>query len=313
MSITTADGTRYDNEDSFLTHQPSEHIDVAMNDNGPPIKMDLPISGLEKPPKPANDNDPRTPLQKSWIGDLLFGPPPPKEITGDPKNEYPTQEDVDLAEKSDNAYGKTYEPYVKDQVARVLGWSDKKGLFNPESAIGMDFEKLLSEDTFKNNPVRNASTGGWFAKAALAIARDPIATLGFDPSNTLVDVRSGSKTNIGGLTDINTGHMYVNEGSAIVHESIHNGLGKLAKRNPEAYNDIRQRTGLSDENIVRYIMHTVMGNPEQGEGTTGDKQIKDAKWLFEESTLADTHKKVLKKLQDLAADEIAKKHPGGPR
>lgn len=68
--ITTSSGERYDSLEHFIGDSPSSYIDdgeeqIAMNDNGPAIKMDLPITGLEKPPKPANDNDSRKPYQLS--------------------------------------------------------------------------------------------------------------------------------------------------------------------------------------------------------------------------------------------------------
>ena len=156
-------------------------------------------------------------------------------------------------------------------------------------------------------------------------------TLAYDPVKKITTPRQMKEARI------HETPMYINQAhnevldapSVMVHESIHRGLQILFDRNPEAvkeYNkmfdrwaDARSKVqALKDsdadpnEILVRHIMRTTMGNPEQwhsmGQLVPND-QIEAAEKFFEDPK----NQASAAKIQAMAAAEIAKKHPMGPR
>lgn len=271
----------------------------------------------------------------NFFGRLFGGGEKPIPIIkGDAPTSYPTNEDADFAKQHGFAYGKDWENFFNDSAARVMGYDfipkDKKGKPVPSQArfATLTAEGLNTQETIDspskvldlNDPkfidIKEKLKNN-YAKAALAVNRDPIASLGFSPNKVTMDVdlvRPGESATIGGLYSKDKDQIYSNlsSHSNIVHESIHRGLEQLFQRNPEAAKTFKEMH-LNEEYIVRHIMDTVMGNPEEGLGSLGDKQIKDSRYFFNESVFAKEHQRQLKTLQDLAIEEIAKKHPGGPR
>lgn len=152
-----------------------------------------------------------------------------------------------------------------------------------------------------------------YAQGALAANRSAIALMGFDPTQTDLSVGVG-KTNIAGAFDPTSGKIWMNaetEGrapSTIVHESIHKGLAKLKSLAPEA-KEIMKRLP-NEELVVRYMMATKMGNPEEGTGDISDKQRKSALALFD---IDKRYVKDLERLEELAAEARQTQRPRGPR
>lgn len=353
------------------------------------------------PPKPANDNTPGPSLPPDPYGGALllqkYGPkgpktaglmdwffpksdinpeeplaqPLPKFVEGQGpsyKEHFPTEEDAAFAQKNENAYGSTTEPYVMNKVARVLGaryGKDNRFLMplkifelgkNELKDVGLTQEDVgTSKQAHVLNPIEPPShfdidtinkVHNVFARASLAVARDPLAALGFDPANTLLDVKTIS--NLAGLTSSEPGvsRMYANRSdndiaATVVHESIHNGIKKLQEGNPEKFNtlvstleeDLKKDRFLPSskngfdyqEHSTRQIMRTVMGNPEYDKifGTMTKEErkkfklpsesITDTSQRFFEGSAGKHYSKFLKGMQDLAAETIAQKRPGGPR
>lgn len=253
---------------------------------------------------------------------------PTPVIKGDPDPGYPSSEDADFAKKHGFAYGTEWEKFFNDSAARVMGFDsdakDKKGKvtsskFVPLSGQGMKGDalreapsKVLDLDDPKFKETKELLKDR-FAKAALAVNRDPIASLGFSPNRIMIDTVL-DKANIAGMYMRDQDKIYSNMSSHsnIVHESIHRGLEQLFQRSPEAV-EAFNKMKIDEEHIVRHLMTKTMGNPELGLGDAGDKQIKAANYLFNDSYFAKDLQAGLKKLQYIAVQEIAKKHPGGPR
>lgn len=259
---------------------------------------------------------------------------PTPVIKGDPDPGYPTNEDADFAKKHGFAYGQEWENFFNGSAARVMGYDftpkDKKGkpVTSQTAFVPLSGEGLSPRDaTIGNSKVLDLNDPKFldikeklknnYAKAALAVNRDPIASLGFSPDRVTVDSILGSKGNlatIAGAYSKDTDQIYSNlsSHSNIVHESIHRGLEQLFRRSPEAVEEFNKMK-INEEYIVRHLMTKTMGNPELGLGDIGDKQIKTANYLFNDSSFAKDLQAGLKKLQYIAVQEIAKKHPGGPR
>ncbi len=274
---------------------------------------------------------------RDYLPEFLGGWPAGKSVSGDQNRGYPTDEDAEFAAKNENAYATSFEPYVKNEIGRVLG-AIQKGKFTAIKGAGYSTKEMTSDELKALVPVRStdvmdeetrANLRNHFAKAALASARDPIASLGFSPKDVLFDTAIDPETaTIGGVTSEETQNIYANradQGAGIVHESIHRGLMKLAERNPEGVFDAFDKYNRATDHrkssvqtydkmhepIARYIMKTVMGDPETGSVSRSQKEA--ATYLFEKAWDSQHFKTLLSDLQGLAAAEIAKKRPGGPR
>lgn len=293
------------------------------------------------------------------IGKPEAKPAPEPKFENNPESKvltdstYPTDKDAEFAIKNQAAYGQPYEKFFNNEVVRIFGLThgqvvpDKKGdlskkpptivnmSFKPTSAEGLSEHSVLSAldiptinklidlkhpaNTFERAAIENV-----FARSALAVNRNAIAQLGFNPNRTLIDLMSPN-ANIAGLTrhpvtqDSSKDHMYANNSisdwGAIVHESIHNGMGKLRLRNEEAkevYSSLKAN-GVSEESMVRYIMHKTMGAVESRDASANTTQIEGAQYDFEKSRFSKENISKLNRLIKIAEDEIARKRPGGPR
>jgi hypothetical protein len=310
--------------------------------------MAIPIPDDDDPPPPREPPMQAPELSETHanrLTDMISGffsgkpsEPPPE---AQPTPGYPTDEEAEFAKKSGFEYGSPFAEEIGGRSARVLGrvgdiYSGERGApleksfgrkFIPEGAYGHMYDTLaktfddprLAKHIDLTDPQNKEVASGLkniITRGALAANRDPLATLGFDPHRTVMDVVTRG-SGLAGQYDIKTGSIYVNlevpSGEALVHESIHRGVEMLRSRRPEDVKRIMLGRTFSDEDIARQIMRTVMGDPETGSGPEADKQIAHAKWNFEEGPFASSNQKILKQLQDLAAEEFAKKRPGGPR
>jgi hypothetical protein len=147
------------------------------------------------------------------------GPTQVTETKANPLSTYPSQDDARDALKHGFGYGTGNEPYIEARNARIMGETDSKGKFTPRSGAGLlldqaigavDDEKLsrmLDLDKMENWKLKE-KLGTTFTQAALAVNRNPIAALGFDPSRTVMDlVMKGA--NIGGAYEKKRDAIYV--------------------------------------------------------------------------------------------------------
>ena len=275
----------------------------------------------------------------------LLGPDPTpstkERIAPRDPNAYPTTDDAEFARKYDYAYGQSWEPFFNNATAVVIG-QDTKGGFKPSEAMGAstgDVKSIFVSEPSKNVDLTLAKNAeikeelkDVFARAALATNRSGLATLGFAPSRTMMDIVTKKDTAyIAGAydrpheadksekgphtTEKQSNVLYSNLAvhDAIVHESIHRGIQLLRERQPEAVKDLFDKmNNVSEEYVVRYLMQTRMGNPEAGTGEGADEQLKTAKVLFA-GYKTEERREALEQLDALAAEEYAKKRPGGPR
>jgi hypothetical protein len=266
--------------------------------------------------------------------------------------EYTSDADAEFAKASGFGYGTVHEPYINNQVAKVYGEirtkTEGKGknqkttdTFYANTADGKTVTQVLNAVNDRTKSVDIDLTkpefkavrdriGLAYTKAALAVEANPIAKLGYDPKLVMSDV-SGDKTNLSGayrapLKDKagnnieNTEGIYANltDPSVFVHESTHRGLRMLAERNPEAreiMNKIPELPGTTGhEGIVRYLMVKHAGDPEKiGPSGNEDRQRKEALEMFDDKFWGKQHRQNIDKLMALAAQEVMKKSPGGPR
>ena len=203
--------------------------------------------------------------------------------------------------REDVGYGKAWERYAKGDLARILvKGSDlplkKGGGKEPAAATEMMpkvtnamtvFMREIGNNSEVREHLKDPRIAEAFGNAAVAVGRSSIATLGFDPGQTVLDIKAGH-TNISGMTMRQK--MYVNLGNqdqagTVVHEAIHNGIAKLINAEDEdgqpipegveAYN-LLNKLKIPEEDIVRYLVARKMGDPESKENEYQAKLVQKA-------------------------------------
>lgn len=262
-----------------------------------------------------------------------------------PQPTMPTNPDADFANANGMFYGQPWERYATNKDARVLGtdghpvagkFGGGNELLNP-AASDVDLENMSGMRPGVSRAI-GQRLHNIYTRAALAAQRDPIATLGFDPRHASMDIvtadtnpingrfNSGKDTPVAGMMNPITGEAYVNNiigdmAETLTHESIHRGLEGLANMRPADFmnalgdwtfkgekptSPFQWLDSEENENLVRYIMQTTMGptpNP--------NKPLDEEAAQFYRSDPARLQR--LQRLQALAAETIAAKHPMGPR
>jgi len=219
------------------------------------------------------------------ILDFLFGS---KEV--EPRTDYPSSEDVRMADKYDSTYG--------DNSARQLGIEsltptmsskDIVRLFNNMKG-GDDHNKVLQQVRAESDPDRR----DYMMRSYIASQRAAIAAIGFDPSRAIV-----SSDNPENIRYDTAGkyrpHTLTEEGkrekdidmtmvlrsqdtdpSTMTHESMHRGIEQLIrKKDQEDATLVREKGGIptlnedlkragsgEQEDIVRALMQKYYGDIE---------------------------------------------------
>jgi hypothetical protein len=246
----------------------------------------------------------------NWLDYFFGGKPPPQIAPPPPTNApYPSQADALHAIEQGYGYGSGNEPYINAQRAEIY---DRRSPSDLSAAIGADTTNT-DLTRFRNladlNRVQTTH-----AQAALAANRNPIAALGYDPQKIGLQT-SMAPTTVAGAYSPDQDRTWVNvnnpgSASTPVHESIHRGLEQLRQTSPEA-RELLKKLPHDEENIVRYIMATQMGDPEQGKGDVADKQRERALNMFKQQ--AYFFDEPMKRITELAAEARKNRRPGGPR
>lgn len=265
---------------------------------------------------------------------------------------YPSDADANYARAQGYGYGSGNEPFLDNEATRAIGRNVPdivfqkgkpvagKPMFMPEGTTSLlrdapdkSVEGLMSavNDPSKSGVLRgveNAPMANLLMRAALASNRSPISALGFDPDKVVLDSQSsGRKFTLGGAytptPKSTTDNMYVNlsqpDGSTIVHESTHRGFQKLRDTYPDKVKGIFKDGVLPhEEMVVRWLMAKNAGDPEKqdAEAKVGLQQRQDAVNAFTAPPLPSLVAKrgdALTQLEDLAAEAIKNRRPGGPR
>jgi hypothetical protein len=269
-----------------------------------------------------------------------------------PLGQYPSDVDAEFAKSMGMGYGTVHEPYIDNQTARVYGEVrmvnqpkvkgkdvPSKAVFYADTGAGQTVSGIMntinqhSTDIDLTKPefkeVRNR-IGNAYTKAAMAVEANSIAKLGYDPKLVVSDV-SDVKTNLSGAYrrppkekegtyDVRGAEggeaIYANltDPSVLVHESIHRGV-RLLEKNPEAKALLDKLPDAGGhEWLVRYMMYKHAGDPEQiTPSGKPDQQRKSAVEYFEDKYWGKQHQATVNRLMEIAAQEVAKKRPGGPR
>lgn len=241
-----------------------------------------------------------------------------------PLAQYPTQHDADYARNYGFGDNSINEDYLNNSKARVLGFpvpvsEPVKGkkpasreVFVPASGVGSGGAELLNPENSSVvdlNQTSNSSLQGQLTntmmRAALAANRNPISALGFDPSKVVVDSLVQNPT-VGGFYRRKDDGIYssLSPDDSIVHESTHRGLQKLREQYPDKAEALLGRGKSPDEeSVVRWLMHSLAGDPEGRNGTVDAKQRQHALDLYNSPYHVDYNEN-LSQLQELAIDAM---------
>jgi hypothetical protein len=281
----------------------------------------------------------------NWLEYFFGGKSPPQIAPPPPKNaDYPTTNEAIDAVKQGYGYGSGNEPYIEGKRAVIY---DEPSSFRSrdnqlENIIGQGatdtdltrFGKLAELDKIRL----------LHAQAALAANRNPITATGYDPQQIGLQTKN-RPTTVAGLYSPEQDRAWVNVAnsnadltppSTAAHESTHRGLEYMG----------RDRFGMSDkelalvaearklkgelpdeESVVRYIMATQMGNPEQGRGDEADRlrqkalnQFRQKSYYFagDPTSTAQLPDSInaeakLRRLEEIAIEQRKNRRPGGPR
>ena len=226
---------------------------------------------------------------------------------------YPTVADAMAAQEQGFGYGTGMEGFLNEQNARLMGEGKGKN-FKLTDVEGRTLAAIVKaardESKSKNvdlskNPELKEQLERVYMRAAIAVNRNPIAALGFDPNVIAIDAASG-RTNIAGAYSPSSDSIWANIASpaVLVHESIHRGIEKMRKTNKEASDILRE---LDEESVVRYLMVKYAGDPEKGTGDIADQQRAEGLEMFE----GKSHQ--IDRLMEIAQKLVKDQRPRGPR
>jgi hypothetical protein len=265
------------------------------------------------------------------IINALRGNSGPKVTTNlaPPLSSYPSSADADYARQYGFSENSPNQAFLDNKAARVLGQnvlfgtsdlSPKKNkneplpqIFIPNDAYGQSLTKLtqpgisqvINPQDSKYSDLKGILNNR-VMQAALAVNRNPIAAVGFDPDKITMDVMTKNPT-YGGAYNKETDRAYTNFApeDAIAHESTHRGLQKLRELYPKQTEVLMgSKNSPIEELIVRRLMQTLAGDPEKSIGAGSDEQRKQAIMAYKRSSLAPEYNKSLEKLQELAIEAM---------
>jgi len=241
----------------------------------------------------------------------VFRTEPPTAIQQEPPSkEYPGPVELETSKAVEQYYGNPFAAYFTPGLAstRVAkSHADTEALFQSGMPVGkMGLGRAEMVDPERADRIH----AGW-----LAAERSPVAAMGFDPSRT-IESRSkpGQAVAWSGAYQPAGDRMWYDAKTpfTMVHESMHRGIRKLEKDGllpPNVAAAVGQIGSTSNafyhEMLVRALMSRHFGDIEMGLGKAGDQQVRDARNIVPEHYLDE--------LENVAAQYLAKKHPGGPR
>ena len=237
------------------------------------------------------------------------------QIARVPENQqYPSDMDAYFAREFGRGYGNEIDTYMlpgaktkkmtADQVVAAYG-----------DITGRAFGHAVASSTTpeeRNNIMKN-----W-----IAAQKSPLSALGFDPHVTIMTPKEESDLTLSGFYRPGTDTLwyYAAHPDAEVHEAMHRGIEKLRKANalPPAASAVIDNTAryqdLGEEYLVRALKEKYFGDIEMSPGAdAGNAQVEAAKFFMNESEGKDEFKAAMEALENAAAKQIAKGHPGGPR
>ena len=235
----------------------------------------------------------------------------------EPLQKYPGPAEVKQAQESGFGYGTGNESLLSGERAGV--WSfpsqSKPGTriaFGVDEA-GANAQKLATEPRAQGMMPGTEQTKQLYNAAQLAVLRSPISAIGFNPAKAALDIKSGPEVTVAGMYDPKLKTVYSNAVfmSNIVHESTHAGLAKLREIGILTP-DLEQRLP-KEEDIVRYIMTSQMGDPEAARKDVGAIERQQGTAAFTTDKRADDRQKALQELTDKTAQYIAQVQAKGPK
>jgi hypothetical protein len=212
------------------------------------------------------------------------------------KTDYPTSADVARSAQYGQAYGDPVAPYVERPGSAYIKRSPRDYI----PAADKEYQRTRKFEPPFHRELTTPETSGMVHKAWLAAERSPIAKLGFDPSKTYSSPKQPGSLTVAGVTFPSADRMWYDEQfpDTAVHESFHRGFKLLRDAG------VLPKLQFPEEYYVRALMLRHLGGVERGRGELGEEQIDFAVKVIDPEELD--------KIEQAAADYIAKKRPRGP-
>jgi hypothetical protein len=253
---------------------------------------------------------------------------------------YPNSEDVAFARQQGFDYAHPQSEYLNNMRATVYKKTPNvAGYFSNHNVNELPNQDMSSGSPFSLNDAH--------MRAALAAKRSALATLGLDPAKTVMGIdaprlmltKNGRQVGeIGGAYIPKTGQTFManrdleEDPSTIVHEAIHRGTHRLMNTPywDPAWNQLgvplvkgvssserfpEGNQGAHNEDVVRWLMQSKMGNPEGGRpGSLPGAQKQEAEQLFSPDFQSGRNNaKMLADMEAAAARYLKDRNPRGPR
>ena len=283
-------------------------------------------------------------------GSDLDGPYPPNPVAqmaaalaGNPSAaaQYPTSADAAFANQQGFTYARPDSPCLEGQKYTQLPNNSPRELVDvynkstdPKARARLKSEDVTGDLAVMRN-LADPQISDLYVRNALAAKRSALATLGWDPANSVLDfspqelVRGNKR--IAGFYVPPTGQTYVSahdhemNPEVMLHESVHRGIHKLQETGywDPAWNELgtplpkgsserwpEGNAGPNNESVVRWLLQNRMGNPE-GEDAVRSPQKRLAGNLFDNPTSA--KRQQLEAMEAAASRYLKDKNPRGPR
>ncbi len=221
------------------------------------------------------------------------------------KGWWPSQQDVDFYRKVDATYGSPYAPNAKPGAAYVTT--------APLETVPFWANSPNENPAGAQRHLNNKTDADEIMAQQIASERNPVVKLGWNPSASVSTTQAQSKGSYlpyNGLYNSKVDKYWSHQGfpATPMHEAAHRGLEYLRGKNL-----IKLDRGQAEELYVRALMQRAYGNAETrvppdlilDPQSGGMKQIQAGK-EFAKDPQFDL-------LEKIAAEEVARKQPRGPR
>ena len=251
------------------------------------------------------------------VRDALGIDPSAIESGVSPRVDFPERSEVRSGRASGATYGSPVDPMLTNPSARIQSLplpsaveSLNRGTFGVEHPTSGDMPWMDPKIVAKLKPSEGRvtqETADALYQAYLAAQRSAVAMLGFDPRHMVTSPSGEYEASVSGAYAPEVDKIWTQaEGAASnpVHESMHRGFDILRKSEPKSP-DIPSSG--SEERVVRELMANTYGNVEEKRNPEAVKNARD----YLENNYSERQR--LSKIEKMAADLIAKRHPAGPR
>ena len=256
------------------------------------------------------------------VRDMMGIDPSVEYLDIPPRQDFPSQDEVAYGREVGATYGSPVAPMLENPFAKIKSMSldaaadayNRGVLGNERPPVAGDVPGLDPKIVSKMPSTEGRATletRDALYRAYLAAQRSALASMGFDPRRMITTPadEEGRRASVTGAYVPDNDRIWTQAEYAPpnpVHESMHRGLDILRKNYGKDKPDVIPND-YDEERIVREMMLRQYGPVEEKRNPDA---VANAKFRLDNFY---EERKRLDQLERLAAEFMAKKHPGGPR